>query len=87
MKWQMQWAGTQMVNQNMLVYPDEYDEPQPQLMAIIIPPDPMPITNARPEQYDIDEQQRRFEIDGQVRLETDGDTRLQSNLQSGNDEQ
>jgi len=31
------------------------DDPQPQLKARILPPDPVPIQNARPEQFYIDE--------------------------------
>ena len=55
MKWQLQWAGTQLINLRILVYPDEYDEPQRQLGTIILPPDPVAIMNARPEQYAVDE--------------------------------
>lgn len=55
MQWQYQWAGTQLINLNILVYPWEYDEPQRQLGTIILPPDPVAIRNARPEQYYVDE--------------------------------
>lgn len=55
MQWQHQWSGTQLINLNILVYPWEYDEPQRQLGTIILPPDPVAIRNARPEQYYVDE--------------------------------
>lgn len=53
---QKQWAGTQLVDLRILVYPDELDTPQRQLGTIFIPPDPLPIKNARPENYSIDEE-------------------------------
>ena len=53
--WQFEWAGTQLINKHILVSEDELDIPQRQLGTIIIPPDPVPIMNARPEQYYIDE--------------------------------
>ena len=87
MVWVRQWAGTQLVNQGFLTFPEFLDEPQPQLKAFVLPPDPPPIMNARVEQYSIDEQQRRFQMDGTIRLLMDGTVRLESNLQSGNTEQ
>ena len=53
--WQYEWAGTQLINTRALVYADEYDRPQRQLGTIILPPDPVSILNARPEQYPVDE--------------------------------
>ena len=53
--WQYQWAGTQLINTRVLVSPDELDVPQRQLGTIILPPDPVSILNARPEQYYVDE--------------------------------
>jgi len=44
-----------MVNKNLLKCPHCYDEPNPQLRAIVIPADPDPVYNARPEQYSVDE--------------------------------
>lgn len=55
LQWQYEWAGTQLVNKRILVTPDELDVPQRQLGSIILPPDPDPILNARPENYTIDE--------------------------------
>lgn len=55
MQFQHQWAGFSLVNTRVLVHPDELDKPQRQLGAFVLPPDPMPIANARPENYYIDE--------------------------------
>lgn len=55
LRWQYDWAGTQMINKRILVHKDELDEPQEQLRAIKIPPDPDPVLNARPEPYSVDE--------------------------------
>ena len=55
LRWQFDWAGTSLVNKRILVYEDELDKPQRQLGTVILPPDPPPIMNARPEPYAIDE--------------------------------
>jgi len=44
-----------MINKRLLKCPYCLDEPQPQLRTIIIPPDPDPVYEARPEQYSVDE--------------------------------
>ena len=68
MLWQLQWAGTQIVNERFLVHPDFWDEPQRQLGSLILPPDPPPIMNARPENYLIDEiVSTRVMMDGSIR--------------------
>ena len=79
--WQFEWAGTKLVNKHILVYPDELDQPQRQLGTLILPPDPVSIQNARPEQYAIDEQTYRKTEDGTQRVEQDGTQRKESNLQ------
>lgn len=53
--WQWDWAGQTMVNKRILVSQDELDQPQRQLGTIVLPPDPVPILNARIEPYAIDE--------------------------------
>ncbi len=55
LQWQMQWAGTQLINTRILCYADELDVPQRQLGTIILPPDPVSVIQARPEPYPIDE--------------------------------
>jgi len=56
MKWQFEWSGNKLINRRILVHEDELDVPQRQLGTIVIPPDPLPLVNARPENYSIDEQ-------------------------------
>jgi|ERR1700748_193434 len=53
LSWQFQWSGTKLQNLRILVCPECLDTPQPALKTIIIPPDPIPIYNPRPEQYAI----------------------------------
>lgn len=55
LKWQFEYAGTRLQNQRLLVCVRCLDDPQPQLKARILPPDPVPVMNARPEQFFIDE--------------------------------
>lgn len=49
--WQFQWVGPRLQNLRFLVCPPCYDKPQPNLRTIVLPPDPVPIMNARPENY------------------------------------
>ena len=84
MCWQFDWRGTTLVNLRVLVFEDELDEPQRQLGTIILPPDPVPVLNARPENYYIDEQTQRVTQDGVLRVQMDGTIRIESNSQSGN---
>lgn len=51
LSWQFQWVGTKLQNIRILVCPDCLDQPQEGLRTIILPPDPVPIQNARPENY------------------------------------
>jgi hypothetical protein len=48
---QFQYSGTRLYNTNILVCDECLDIPQEQLKTIILPPDPVPIMNARPEQF------------------------------------
>lgn len=59
LKWQYDWAGASLINKRILVCDTCYDEPQQQLRAIIIPADPVPITNPRTEPYAYDESNTR----------------------------
>jgi len=51
LRWQSQWEGTQLQNLGILVCSICLDKPQMQLRAIILPPDPTPIEDPRPERY------------------------------------
>jgi hypothetical protein len=49
------WAGTQLLPSRFLMHDEFADRPNEQFRTIILPPDPDPIVNARPEPYAIDE--------------------------------
>ena len=74
--WQYQWAGAQLINTRILVGPDNMDKPQEQLRTIILPPDPDPLFNARPEPYTIDETDWRVTQDDEIRVTQDGELRV-----------
>lgn len=83
LRWQYEWRGEALINTRILVYADEYDTPQRQLGTIVLPADPLPLLNARPENYTIDEQTFRVTETGQQRYQMNGQARIESNLQSG----
>ena len=47
----MDYSGAGIYNKRILVCEKCYDTPQQQLKVIVIPPDPLPIINARPPDY------------------------------------
>lgn len=51
LSWQLQWRGIQLQNIRILVCDSCKDKPQENLRVIILPMDPVPIMNARPENY------------------------------------
>jgi len=53
LQWQYQYNGPNLQNLRLLVCPNCLDVPQPQLKPRILPPDPMPVMNARPFNYDL----------------------------------
>ena len=55
LRWDRQWAGNQLINKRFLVGPDYLDVPQEQLRTLVLPADPAPVFNARPENYVVDE--------------------------------
>lgn len=52
--YQYQWAGTRLQNLQLRVCPRCLDVPQEQLRAIILPADPLPVFDPRPEYYDLE---------------------------------
>ena len=50
---QQEWRGSQMQNTGLLVCESCWDAPQEQLRTIILPPDPVPIADPRPENYEL----------------------------------
>jgi len=55
LNWQYQYAGPKLQNLRLLVCRTCLDTPQPQLKPRILSPDPVPIMNARPENFLIDD--------------------------------
>lgn len=56
MRFQHDWRGPRIINTRVLVHEDELDVPQRQLGSpALLGPDPIPLANARPENYAIDE--------------------------------
>jgi hypothetical protein len=49
LKWEVQWAGTELRRTGFLVCPTCWDKPNPNVKAKILPADPVPILNPRPE--------------------------------------
>lgn len=49
--WEMEWRGPRLMRTGFLVSKRDLDVPQQQLRPRILPPDPVPIPNPRPEQY------------------------------------
>ena len=49
--WQMDWAGSSLINKRLLVCSPCYDIPAEQLRAIVIPADPVPIEQPRIEYF------------------------------------
>lgn len=60
LQWQMQWSGTHLYNIGSLVCDDCLDTPQEQLRTIILPPDPLPLQNARVPNFAYEEQTVRI---------------------------
>ena len=60
LQWQFDWAGQSLVNKRILVCATCLDKPQQQLRAIVLPADPVPIIQPRPEMFFMSETDVRF---------------------------
>lgn len=79
LQYQWQWASMDLVNLRIRVCPTCLDKPSPFLRTIIIPPDPVPAFDPRPEPYAFDEIDYRVTEDDEQRItETDLDRVLAS---------
>lgn len=54
LRFQRQWQGISLANLFILVCPNCYDKPQENIRTILVPQDPVPIMNARPDNYDME---------------------------------
>ena len=68
LSWQQQFAGPSLLNTNLLVCDRCLDKPAPFLKTLVLPPDPPPVLNARPEPYSIDETDYRAVTSGDKRV-------------------
>jgi hypothetical protein len=59
LQWQYEWRGPVIQNIRILVCKPCLDIPQEQLRAIVVPADPVPIINARPQDFEIAESDYR----------------------------
>lgn len=80
LRFQFDFAGPVLQNLRFLVCDTCYDIPQEQKKPVLLPPDPIPINNARPEPYAQDETDWRVTQDGAIRVTQDGTLRV---VQSG----
>lgn len=79
LQYQHQWAGTDLINLRIRVCPTCMDAPSEFLRTIIIPPDPLPLIDPRPEPYALDEVDYRITEDDSTRVtETDSPRVLES---------
>lgn len=76
LRYQLQWQGFKLQNLQLLVCERCYDLPSVQLKTIIIPADPLPIYNPRPEQYIAEVWSYRATQDGSIRITEDGKIRV-----------
>lgn len=51
LSWQFDWAGAGLINKRILVCGPCSDKPQQQLRSIVLPADPTPVMNPRPQDF------------------------------------
>lgn len=49
--WQHDWRGTRLANLRIRVCSEDLDKPFPFFRPVILPPDPVPVKDPRPENY------------------------------------
>ncbi len=76
LQFQYEWGGSRLTNQNILVCNRCLDIPQQQLRSIIIPADPVPVFNPRPERFREEVPNYRVTQDSNVRVTEDGNYRV-----------
>lgn len=76
LQFQYEWRGTAKQNTGRLVCRGCLDVPQEQFRTLVLSPDPVPIRNARPENYVSSETEYRVTQDGSLRIVEDGGARV-----------
>ena len=80
LRWKVQWAGPQLQNLRFLVCEKCWDLPQAQLKPRILPPDPVPIMNARPPDPIAADVDFRVTEEGGIRVDEDDVPRVDENV-------
>ena len=73
LQFQFDYRGPRLTNLRILVCQPCYDKPQPQLKPIMTTQDPLPVINARPEDYTYANTNYRVTMDGQNLITQGGD--------------
>ncbi len=83
LSWQWQWQAFTLYNTGLLVCNECYDKPSEFLKTLVLPPDPPPLYNVRPENYTVDEEGPTVDISAFVNLDIDTLTVLYLDLFDG----
>lgn len=73
---QFDYRGQTLQNTNLMVCDRCEDVPQPQLKPLVLPPDPIPVQNARPEPYTMNETDYRITEEDDRRITEEDDLRI-----------
>ncbi len=84
LQYQYQYNGTSLYNTRFRVCPTCMDDPQPQLLNPILPPDPMPVNDPRPPAYSVNEAGTLQEMGAQIFSATPFGSTLYIDLFNGN---
>lgn len=76
LKFQFDYRGPRLTNLRFLVCEKCYDKPQAQLKPILLTQDPMPVINARPEDFNYVNNTYRVTMNGDTRVTQDGKERV-----------
>lgn len=84
LRWQFDFAGPVLQNLRFLVCDTCYDHFQEQKKPVLLPPDPLPVANARPMNYTAAEVDYRTTQDGSIRITQNDEKRVVQSSQWNN---
>lgn len=76
LRFQYDFRGQTLQNTHQMVCETCEDLPQPQLKPLVLPPDPVPVVNARPESYTMNETDYRVTEEDDRRITEEDDPRI-----------